>query len=95
MVDETGYEKQLRNGGVAIRGGIGAQLFIREHRSLKVGVTYNLLLRPIVEYQFKVISRSYENGAYRTYVDDFNLFVGRHQLLFYMEYPIRLLKVKF
>lgn len=95
LIQEISYGKQFRNGGVALSGGIGAQLFIKEHRSLKIGVTYYCLLRPIFEYQFQVTTQTYENGGYSTYVDEFNLFAGRHQLLFHVEYPIKLFKIKY
>lgn len=94
-VQEIAYEKQFRNGGVALGGGIGAQFFIREHRSLKVGVSYYYMLRPVFEYQFQVTTQTYQDGEYNTYHDDFNLFAGRHQLLFHVEYPIKLFKIKY
>lgn len=95
FVQEESYEKQFRNGGVALSAGLSAQFYYRGHRSLKIGASYHLLLRPVFEYQYTVTSNSYANNIWRTNVDEFNVFAGRHQVLFFAEYPIRLLRIRY
>lgn len=91
------HSNQLRPNGTALTAGLSAQLFVRGHRSLKVGALYSYLIKPIIEYQSSYTATSYnrETNRYETYTDNFHQLPGRHQILFFAEYPINVFRIKY
>ncbi|MCC6186216.1 MAG: hypothetical protein IT256_03595 [Chitinophagaceae bacterium] len=81
--------RNLRYGSAAISLGLNAQLYVNSHRSIKVGAMYSYAPNPLLEYRTDV---TYFIGSGSN--DQFKTHSGKHQLLFYFEYPIRFLKWK-
>lgn len=77
----------LRNASGGLSVGANAQLYFNGHRSLKIGAMYTYAPNPVFEFRTEV-------NYFGAQTDKFKTFGGRHQLLFYVEYPICFLKRK-
>lgn len=81
--------KRLRYGSGALSFGFNAQLYINNHRSVKVGALYSYAPNPLFEFRTNVEYYAGLGGN-----DQFKTLSSKHQLLLYFEYPIRFLKWK-
>jgi hypothetical protein len=84
-----GYDsvKILRNASGGLSVGANAQLYFNGHRSLKIGAMYTFAPSPLFEFRTEV-------NYFGTDTDKFKTHGGQHQLLFYVEYPIRFYSIK-
>lgn len=84
-----GYDsmRNLRNNSAGLSVGANAQLYFNGHRSLKLGAMYTYAPNPAFEFRTEV-------DYIGLTTDKFKIKGGQHQLLFYVEYPIRFLKRK-
>src|SRR5690606_368478 len=83
LIKTEGYSTNRRNGGGAINAGFTFQLYIRQHRSLKIGAVYTYMPGKLIEHHWDMV---YLNQ----YVEQVDFSVSKHQVLFYVEYPIKL-----
>jgi hypothetical protein len=84
-VSVRGLEKQNRSGAGGILAGLNAQFIYKEKRYLKFGVWYQYIPHPNISY---LMNLSYDGKE-----DDFKLYCGRQQLIFFVEIPIKLFSI--
>lgn len=82
-IEVSGYYYAYRYTAGALNAGLNLQLYVKHHRSLKVGAMYSYMPGDFMEYRW--------NTTYnKRLAEQVSINVSKHQLLFYMEYPLKL-----